>query len=145
KWSTDSYADPVFCNPATSACTGTLYSVWGAKANNVFAVGATGLGTKSVISHYDGRTWTHESRPEGLPLFGVAGSAADDVLAIGRSAWHTDGVTWSPVALPAGVMLGSVAALSKTLSWATSKSGKLYRWDGAAWTAGSGDLSHPLK
>jgi len=90
-----------------------LYGVWGTSASDVFAVGVQG-----VILHYDGSTWSTMASfatcgcwddlhaPHGYEdmsgcLFGVWGSAWNDVYAVG---WkdgtggiilHYDGSIWS--------------------------------------------------
>ena len=73
--------------------------IW-ASGNDVFAVGAFLSGTPSIL-HWDGSSWTH-----GLPvvghdveLYGVGGSSADDVFAVGTNGTilHRNGDAWELV------------------------------------------------
>jgi photosystem II stability/assembly factor-like uncharacterized protein len=82
----------------------TLFGVWGANANDVWAVGGNVLpgGSNAVIWHYDGRAWTDVPLPmeaRDKTLFKVWGSAANDVWVIGQnsSTLHWDGTTWRVV------------------------------------------------
>ena len=56
----------------------TFHDVWGASANDVFAVGDDG-----VILHYDGATWAVLHSRKGTSFFGVFGRARDDVHVVG--------------------------------------------------------------
>jgi hypothetical protein len=98
----------------------TLYGVWGASPDDVWAVGGPYALSESgpplqgpveeeerrtdVLLHFDGSSWEMVTLPE-LPerstaaqsLFKVWGTAADDVFAVGggRLILHYDGVSWT--------------------------------------------------
>jgi hypothetical protein len=83
-----------------------LFGIWGAAANDLWAVGGDldDEDRGGVIWRFDGSTWTAQDlsgvRPEGIPtLFKVWGRAADDVYAVGRLGviLHFDGTAWSQV------------------------------------------------
>ena len=93
--------------------TGTRYSfadVWGSSPTDVFTVGEPGGRFTSSIFHYDGNTWSEQSRQGGARLTGIWGSAANDVFSVGFSPLgdlgfdgvllHYDGSTWSRMTPP---------------------------------------------
>jgi hypothetical protein len=72
-----------------------LAHVWGAAANDVYAVGNVG-----VILHFDGATWSPVAIPGETSSFtGVYGTASDDVFLVtdNESLYHFDGRRWSPI------------------------------------------------
>src|SRR6185503_18445022 len=98
---------------------GHLYGVWGSSASDVYAVGhATDTSGNQVplVYHNDGTAWTEASPSlpagwSGAHLYGVWGSSAADVYAVGEGdgpggalVYHNDGTGWSEAALslPAG-------------------------------------------
>jgi sugar lactone lactonase YvrE len=87
----------------------TLFGVWGAAANDVWAVGGniSGTGrTSAVLWHFNGTAWENRPLPMGFPeqlaLFKVWGSAANDVWAVGENGVtiHYDGSAWSLAPVP---------------------------------------------
>lgn len=69
----------------------TVFGVWGAAPDDVYAVGSTG-GGNGFVWHYDGVAWSVVELPDDTPvlaggdtpgLFKVWGSAADDVWVVG--------------------------------------------------------------
>jgi hypothetical protein len=85
----------------------TVYGLWGAAPDDVWAVGAV-AGRDGFIWHFDGERWAEVALPDDLPvqqdgtlpaLFKVWGRAADDVWAVGSHGLmlHYDGATWSIV------------------------------------------------
>lgn len=86
----------------------TLFGVWGAAADNLWAVGEDAA-HHAVIWHYDGDAWTPRDISGQLPsgeepttLYKVWGRAANDVYAVGArgTILHYDGTTWSAVTSP---------------------------------------------
>ena len=71
-----------------------LWSVWGASATDIFAVGEAG----SII-HYDGNSWSAMETPTSSHLHGVWGRSADDVYAVGQFGLvlHFNGSAWREV------------------------------------------------
>lgn len=56
----------------------TLFKIWGAAADDVWAVGESG-----TLLHFDGDAWTREDAGTNVRLFTIAGCAADDVWIVG--------------------------------------------------------------
>jgi cysteine-rich repeat protein len=75
-----------------SEAAGDLFGVWGSAANDVFAVGNAG------IVHFDGTSWSPTAVT--APLVSIAGSARDNVFAVGGGGamFHFDGTSWTRVA-----------------------------------------------
>jgi hypothetical protein len=71
-----------------------LHGVWGAAADDVWAVGGQG-----VVVHFDGERWTYTPTADDRrrTLWAVWGRAADDVWAVGGQGvvLHWDGSAWS--------------------------------------------------
>ena len=83
-----------------------FYGVWGSSVSDVFVVGRGATGPKasdvaSLIMHYNGTTWSPKTLPSGISmgevLYGVWGSSASKVYAVGQSSSiaEYDGQTWS--------------------------------------------------
>ena len=73
------------------------FKVWGSAADDVFAVGQSGL-----VAHFDGKTWTQQESGTRALLFTVHGSGPDDVYAVGGlvgppAVLHFDGEAWSAI------------------------------------------------
>jgi hypothetical protein len=64
----------------TTPRTGTIFGIWGANDQDVWAVGDGGAGG-GIVWHYDGVQWTEVALPAGVPsrVFKVHGQASDDV------------------------------------------------------------------
>lgn len=84
----------------------TVYGVWGASPDDVWAVG--GFAARAgFIWHWDGTAWTEVDLPADVPrngneipaLFKVWGTSSDDVWAVGSlgTVLHWDGTAWSNV------------------------------------------------
>jgi hypothetical protein len=72
---------------------GALYGIWGAAANDIFAVGSGGR-----ILRYNGTTWTPMTSPVTTTLVRVSGSGPNDVWAVGDTTLlHFNGTAWSKV------------------------------------------------
>lgn len=108
--------DPVgktFTRHATPA-TPTLFGIWGAAADNLWAVGGDDQ-SQGVLWHYDGKTWSAVDVsgliPDGVPtLYKVWGRSASDVYVVGDigTILHYDGVQWSLVNNPIAQTLFTV-------------------------------------
>jgi hypothetical protein len=152
--------------PAFGAGTGELYGVEAITGTAAWAVGARFDPAVQVTVPYalrwDGSSWAQESVPspstsQGTQLLAVAGSAPNDVWAVGTKtlpnnltrtyAAHWDGSTWTTVPTPnagspkTGVLSG-VVALAAGDAWAVgSTSGQggpertlVLHWDGSSWS-----------
>jgi hypothetical protein len=70
-----------------------LNKVWGASADDVYAVGEAG-----TIWHRKGGTWSLEANPATSNLLTVYGCSATEVYAVGgQDVLRSDGTTWSKV------------------------------------------------
>ncbi|HEV3192792.1 MAG TPA: hypothetical protein VGY54_19935, partial [Polyangiaceae bacterium] len=151
---------------ATFAVTGLradLNAVWGASADDVWAVGGggfwDGVGFREycdpLILHWDGMAWSRVAGPKsasGWVLRAIAGISSTDVWAVGYRCYgghstndevlHWDGQLWSEVltGLPDYSRLTAVAAALGWSVWAAGDfqwdggSAHLARWGGSAWT-----------
>lgn len=93
----------------TPASTPTLFGVWGASANDVWAVGGDINGSSGgALWHFDGTAWSAQTAPGGLNAntvwYKVNGSAANDVTVCGSNGAmiHWNGTAWSQQAVPEG-------------------------------------------
>lgn len=95
--------------PLETPTSATLFGVWGARPDNLFAVGGSenDPDTSGVILRFDGTIWTTEDlsaiNPAGIPvLFKVWGRGDDDVYVVGArgAILHYDGTTWTPLISP---------------------------------------------
>lgn len=57
-----------------------LYGLWGADADDIYAVGQGGR-----ILHYDGADWNSLTSPTSETLLGVWGPSADDIFVVGEN------------------------------------------------------------
>jgi hypothetical protein len=146
-----------------------LDGIAAASATNAWAVGWTGTGpgtggtSRTLIEHWNGRTWTRVPSPNLAPgirtqLHAVAVSSPRDAWAVGTTHLdgnnqpfiaHWNGRTWSAVhgpTPPPGASLLGVAALSGRDAWAvgqTSDHGRciprcttvIEHWNGRSWSA----------
>ena len=139
----------VHCKAVTSCAVensggGTLYSVWGSSASNVFAVGAGGR-----ILRYNGTAWSAMTSPTNRNLARVAGSGANDVWVVGDSVLvHFDGTQWTNFPLNddlqgvwARVPAFQAQSLFQVGLWVKGPKeaylggdpGIIARWDGSGW------------
>jgi hypothetical protein len=82
--------------PMTTPGTGTVYGIWAAAPDDVWAVGGV-LSCEGFAWHYDGTEWAAVEVPDlgGQGLFIVWGNATDDVWMVGAGGTmlHWDGST----------------------------------------------------
>lgn len=119
---------------------------------DAWAVGVADTEDGTVAAHWDGTAWTHTKTPAAWDLLDVAGSAGDDVWAVGRgqsgaNLIRWDGGAWSSVdspdpGLPDGQTPGlyAVAAHESGKAWAggcgdsdSASTGYAQHWDGSKW------------
>lgn len=123
-------------------------SIWGVDANNVWIAGGSGL-----LLNYRSGSWLRPSAPAQIPqghiLFGVYGSSAKDIWAVGQDSakklpviLHVDGsnpnsLSWTAVMptdpCPNATTLYSVFARAGK-AWAVGDKGCFLAWDGAKWS-----------
>jgi hypothetical protein len=131
--------------------------------DNAWELGGTDLsgggGTQqSVIVHWDGKAWTGNEAPAGVPSYVASASAdsASDIWAVtfyGGDVLHYNGKKWSvaeklPVPGASGFLLTDVVAISPKNVWVFGNSGfgpglGTWHFDGTTWrhetTAALGD------
>jgi hypothetical protein len=111
-----------------------LHGVWGAAANDVWAVGTRG--TTGRIAHYDGTGWTLLPDSFGTGLNSVAGTSSTNVWAVGdgTSSFHWNGSAWqsvdASVAAPHALVAVTAAA---NRAFAATDSTLVIAWDGTSW------------
>lgn len=116
-----------------------LKAVWGAGANDVWAVGSNGL-----IVHYNGTSWTNQKSGVTENLTGIDGSSNHDIWVCGDmgSVLHWDGKTWSVASSTPMTVLLQVWVGSPTNVWAVgldtylAGAGYVKHWDGTSWVDG---------
>ncbi|MBK7862174.1 MAG: hypothetical protein IPJ65_26880 [Archangiaceae bacterium] len=131
------YRDGVKAPALTDA---TLFGVWGASSDEVWAVGGSPLGNgdNDVLLRFDGASWAKVPSPEplGVAYFKVWGSARDDVWVVGQqgAAFHYDGSAWSRVTTGVRSTLLTVTGRSRSDVWAVGgPPAVLARFDGTVW------------
>jgi photosystem II stability/assembly factor-like uncharacterized protein len=123
----------------------TVFGIWGAASNDVWAVGGTGAGG-GFLWRYDGQTWTTFSAipPEilGGTCWKVNGRAADDVWMSATDGtvlhWHAGALDTMAIsdAQQQGQSLFSIGASSKrVVTVGGGTTGVLFEDDGQGWTA----------
>ena len=127
---------------ATPNNTATLFGVWGARADDVWAVGGVPSSNTGVIWHYDGRAWTSVEAPDGLGarenFFKVWGTTANDVWIVGSNSvtLHWDGARWSNITVPAsarGALFTVHTRGTQRIAVGGTVSGTILEGDGMAW------------
>ncbi len=129
-----------------SGTTATLFGVWAAAADDVWAVGGTpgaGAGAPNDVAlHFDGTSWAPSPPPQklGLAFFKVWGASADDVYLVGEAGtvWHRRGARdpqWSRESNPpvAAGTLFTVNGCGPNEVYAVGGRDVL-RSDGSTWT-----------
>ena len=126
---------------------GALLSVWGASADDVWAVGgqveAVGEAGVGLLMHSDGTVWTPQTLPDGTPLLNWVHGAGGETWLVGNagSTLRSDGSGFAAVESPTEVPLWGVFVVGPGDSWAvggdafdSDGTGVILHWDGATWT-----------
>ena len=136
--------------PAASfTVTGQLSGVAATSARNAWAVGYTGTtSTKTLIVHWNGKTWKRVSTPRPVrgELTAVTATSARNAWAVGYSGsapsktliLHWNGKAWKrvPSPSPRTSRLDGVTATSARSAWAvggTTSGTLILRWNGQTW------------
>ncbi|MCB9681236.1 MAG: hypothetical protein H6733_07160 [Alphaproteobacteria bacterium] len=122
----------------------TLFGIWGAAPDDVWAVGGDVTGSVDVagLFHWDGDTWTRQELPPAAAaltaVFKVWGAAADDVWICGANGVvaHYDGTAWGMVDAATERTLLTVAGDGPDNVYAVGGSGnaEIVHFDGTTWT-----------
>jgi hypothetical protein len=115
----------------------------GGLANGIWQVGTNALwitGLYSQIYLYDGGALVpipNTGVPPSDGLFGVWGSASNELWAVGRNGaiLHRDGTGWTRVASPTTNTLRAVSGSAADDVWVVGDAGTILHWNGVAWTA----------
>ena len=128
-----------------SLATGT----WAAGLNDAWASGVQG-----ELAHWDGQAWSTSSIRLSGNLWGMSGTASNDVWAVGNPVAHYDGTSWSTLlggeypavfaVAPGEIWLGDVGGVSRfdgslTLFPIPDPGGGYYYFN-SVWGAASNDL-----
>jgi hypothetical protein len=112
-------------DPKLSAGAFGVADVWGTAADNVYVVSFDG------VRHFDGQAWSQTS---AMALyFGIHGTSASDIFAVGTEVQHFDGTAWTVMEGPTEV-LNDVFAVAPNDVWAVGENGYITHYDGATWT-----------
>jgi hypothetical protein len=122
-----------------TAQSGDLWWVHGFEGGPVLMGGAGGQ-----ILRWENDAFTLDTTPDSLTVYGIWGSAPDDVWAVGGAgpdgafAWRYDGSAWTDVPLPSGiretVSLFKVWGRGPDDVWLVGSKGTTLHWDGASVT-----------
>jgi hypothetical protein len=125
--------------------TTTLFGVWGASADDVWAVGGNPLGgvTNDVVLHFDGTTWSAVDVPEkrGVALLKVWGTSSSDVWMCGQQGtlWRWNGAAFEAHHLATRGNVTTVAGRSASDVWAVGGPPlAFFHDDGAEWSSVEG-------
>ncbi|MCP4693852.1 MAG: hypothetical protein GY859_37805, partial [Desulfobacterales bacterium] len=121
----------------TGVADGRLFDLWGAAADNVFAVGV-GLDYRPVLLNHDGVSWSKMSIPNvgaNAALQGVWGASAANVFAVGSNGviLRYDGSAWAAMESGTNVDFKEVWGNSPTDVYAVGIYGCVFQYDGASW------------
>ena len=134
------YEGGTFEKMATPANSGTVFGIWGASADDVWAVGGAG-GTPSggFIWHYDGKLWApHPAAPSELAttatVFKAWGTSATDIWFVGTEGLtlRFDGKKMTKVAVPTTQTLFTVAG-TDSRTYAVGADGVVLENQGKGW------------
>jgi hypothetical protein len=135
--------DGVVFTEHAAITTATLYGVWAAATNDVWAVGGTpesGISQPNdVVLHFDGTSWAPSPLPRvfGRAFFKVWGTAAGNLYIVGEAGtiWHRTGSMWTLESEPpiARGNLTTVAGCSTHEVYAVGGRDVL-RSDGTTWS-----------
>ncbi len=122
----DDKLGPVKWTLETSVTPSGLTGIWGADANNIWAVGLNG-----TIIHWNGTTWRLQTSGTNERLDSVWGSDARNIWAVGGNGtilkW--DGTTWSAQVSGTSSGLWSVWGTDSKNIWAVGAAGTIVNGD----------------
>lgn len=122
--------------PAENEEFGTLWSVWGAGEDDIFAVGSAGS-----VAHFDGSRWSRQAGGKTYDLRGIGGVSEDDVVMVGNGGLllHAKGNSgWQEEESPLAGSFKRVWGAAPNTYVAVGAFGALIRYDGFEWVSDSG-------
>ena len=125
----------------TARHSGVFHRVWGADANNIFAIGRDREESETHVTHYNGTAWNDVHLENGLIFEGLWGSSPDGVFMVGMDEdenstliMHNNGGTWSRMVTPPGeIRLYDVWGSTGENVYAVGQGGVILHYDGRAW------------
>ncbi len=113
-----------------------LYGIGGRAPDNIFAVGADG-----AVRHYDAAAdqWIWCKPITSLPLYSVAATGANEVMAVGGALLdaviiHWDGTAWSKMDTESAPGLHAIWTAAQDDVFAVGSEGAILHWDGNGWS-----------
>ncbi|MBM4357349.1 MAG: hypothetical protein FJ096_04490 [Deltaproteobacteria bacterium] len=145
------YEGGAFEPMATPASAGTIFGIWGAAPDDVWAVGGAGsTPTGGFLWHYDGKTWSPSPlAPSTLAaeatVFKAWGTRADDVWFVGTGGLilHYDGKAIEKVESPIQETLFTVNGASGRV-YAVGADGVILENAGAGWASAAPDNARQM-
>ncbi len=110
-------------------------NLWGIAvvSGTPYVAGGNPGGTGTVL-RFDGAAWQRDVTGAGAPntFFGIAGSAANDVWAVGDAGtiWQYNGTNWQPRSSGLTATFNSIVALDTQNVWAVGNGGSVLRYNG---------------
>lgn len=97
---------------------------------------AMGVGEDGDWAFYDGAGWDSDAISSRVSLYGVSGTSASNVWAVGAEGLviHWTGTAWEEVERPTTASLWGVLA-TESLTYVVGSNGEAYSWDGTEWTS----------
>lgn len=138
------YDGSTFTRMETPADTGTVFGIWAAAADDVWAVGGSG-DRAGFAWRFDGTAWTALEVPDlqNRSIFKVWGNASDDVWLVGAAdeaasltgvTYHWDGTALTQIESGIGGTLFTVHTEGdRVVAVGGSGSAAIVEWDGEAW------------
>ncbi|MBW2734045.1 MAG: hypothetical protein JRH20_16785, partial [Deltaproteobacteria bacterium] len=116
-----------------SGTTANLYALWGASANDLWAVGS-----KNTLLHFDGSDWSKEKGPSALlaaSLNSIWGSGPSDmwVTANDGEVFHFDGAGWRAVTTGSTARNYAIWGAGPKDVWLVGNFATTCHYDGALW------------
>ena len=110
----------------------TLWSVWGASPDEVFAVGSNGWAV-----YYDGTSWQKQAGDETYLLKSVHGPSTDDMVLVGKEGllMHSKGAGWEKEFSGTSKDITKVWGTSPGKYVAVGPTGTVLTFNGVKWTA----------
>jgi hypothetical protein len=104
--------------------------VWGLDDKQVFACGGGGIAVRK-----SGPQWLHFDDGLDGDLYGLHGTAADDLYVVGEEGrvFHYDGQAWARIDSPTNHMLNSVFCRTSALAYICGEKGMVFEGARARW------------
>lgn len=105
-----------------------LLGVWGDRFTNLVAVGC------GQPVRWNGTSWRAEGVAFGFCAYGVAGTGADNIVAVGSQVWRFNGTSWARESFTPSAELYSAVAVDNAI-YAVGVNGQIHRRTTAGWSA----------